>query len=126
MLWQSTVEGENEVWPDCHPSDDDLSLGSPDFHPSDEHLSLGTPDFHPSDEDLSLGTPDFRRNPKGRGHFSSFLRRLSLAYPGMPRSSLLELREKWLPSLSCQYMSMQSDPAGSPSRIPLPPREPVH
>ncbi|MGA3159651.1 MAG: hypothetical protein ABSC77_00425 [Terracidiphilus sp.] len=35
----STVEGENEVWPD----------------------------FHPSDEDQSLGTPDFRRSPKGRG-----------------------------------------------------------
>jgi hypothetical protein len=76
-LWQSTVEGENEVWPD--------------FHPSDEDLSLGTPDFHPSDEDLSLGTPDFCRNPKGRGHFSSFLRRLSLTYPGMQRSAVLEL-----------------------------------
>ena len=35
----STVEGENEIWPD----------------------------FHPSDEDLSLGTPDFRSSPKGRG-----------------------------------------------------------
>jgi hypothetical protein len=81
-LWQSTVEDENEVWPDCHPSDDDLSLG--------------TPDFHPSDDDLSLGTPDFRRNPKGRGHFSPFLRRLSLAYLGMQRSALLEL-EKMAP-----------------------------
>jgi hypothetical protein len=34
--------------------------------------------FHPSDEDLSLGTPVFRRNPKGRGQFSPFLRCSSL------------------------------------------------
>jgi hypothetical protein len=34
-----TFEGENEVWPD----------------------------FHPSDEDLSLGAPDSRHNPEGRG-----------------------------------------------------------
>jgi len=90
-LWQATVEGENEVWPDFHPSDEDLSLGTPDFHRSDDDLSLGTPDFHPSDDDLSLGTPDFRRNPKGRGHFPPFLRRLSLTYPGMQRSAVLEL-----------------------------------
>jgi hypothetical protein len=38
----STIEGENAVWPD----------------------------FHPSDMDPSLGTPDLRRNPKGRGQFS--------------------------------------------------------
>jgi len=46
----STVEGENEVWPD----------------------------FHPSDKDPSLGTPDFRCNPKGRGQFSPFRRQSSL------------------------------------------------
>ncbi|HEY3628919.1 MAG TPA: hypothetical protein VGL00_21695 [Terracidiphilus sp.] len=39
----STAQDDNEVWPD----------------------------FHPSDEDLSPGTPDFHRNPKGRGRFSS-------------------------------------------------------
>jgi hypothetical protein len=42
----SKVEGDNEVWPD----------------------------FHPSDEIPSLGTPDFTRNPKGRGQFSLSLR----------------------------------------------------
>jgi hypothetical protein len=52
----STVEGENEVWLD----------------------------FHPSDQDLSLGTPDFRRNPSGRGQFFPFRRRSSLRYTRYP------------------------------------------
>ncbi len=47
------------VWPNCHPSDMDLSPGTPDCHPSDMDLSPGTPDCHPSDMDLSPGTPDF-------------------------------------------------------------------
>ena len=48
----SRVEGDNEVWAD----------------------------FHPSDEDLSLETPDFLHNPKGRGGFSRSLRLSSLKY----------------------------------------------
>src|SRR5271165_2513735 len=80
----STVEGENEVWPD----------------------------FHPNDKGPSLGTPDLRRNPSGRGQFSSSLRRSSLADTRyLPRgrrpvrggplyASLLTPRPKknWLPS----------------------------
>jgi hypothetical protein len=39
-----TVEGENKVWPDFHPNDEDPSLGSPDLrrNPGD---GASFPDF---------------------------------------------------------------------------------
>src|SRR5258708_39905771 len=65
-----TVKGENEVWPD----------------------------FHPRDKDPSPGSPDLRRNPKGRGQFSSFRRPSSLV--DTRYASLLTPRteKNWLPA----------------------------
>jgi hypothetical protein len=64
----STVEGENEVW------------------------------------------PDLRRNPEGRGHFSSSLRRSSLADTRYALLLAPRPEKKWLPSLPtriCRYTLKQ-------------------
>ena len=42
--------------------------------------------------------PDFRRNPKGRGHFSSSLRRSSLRYARYLSLLASRTEKKWLPS----------------------------
>jgi hypothetical protein len=55
----STVEGVNEVWPDFHPSDEDLSL-----HPTKQRSLRGDP--------KSPGTPVFaatRRDGANLPHF---------------------------------------------------------
>jgi hypothetical protein len=50
--------------------------------------------------------PDFNRNPKGRGHFPSFLRQSSLADTRYASLLFPRTEKKWLPSLCagiCRY-----------------------
>jgi hypothetical protein len=50
----STAEGENEVWPDFHPSDKDASLGTPDFrrNPGVPSTTCPPPDGHEAANDM--------------------------------------------------------------------------
>ena len=61
--------------------------------------------------------PDLRRNPKGRGHFSPFLRQSSLADTRYASLLIPRTEKKWLPSLHvsiCRYTLR-----GSPGAVPV-------
>jgi hypothetical protein len=90
------VKGDNKVWRDFHPSDQDPSLGTPDFHPSDQDPSLGTPDFRrnpgPQTRDLCV----FGWKPKGRGQFFRFRCRSSLTDTRYASLLSSRTRKNWL------------------------------
>ena len=106
MLWQSTVEGENEVWPDCRPSDEDLSLWTPDSTPATKTCRWG-PRIPPQRRRPVAGDPGFSPQPEGTGLFFPISPSIVARIPRYAALRSPRTEKKWLPSLSCQYMSIR-------------------